>query len=409
MSSRSVEPDTRCEEKSIFSQEACAKNPKSMKIVIKIGSSSISSADGRHMNMSVITGLVEVVKKLMTDGHKVVLVTSGAVSVGCSRMNLAERPKDLTTKKAIAAVGQSRLMRVYDDFFSMVEQPIAQVLLSRENLSKSHHYRNALNTFSELLRLNIVPIVNENDTVAVEELRVGDNDTLSALVASLIEADYLFLLTDVDALYTDNPNTNPDAKPIHVVRRIEDLQVNLSNGESSWGTGGMGTKIVAAKVATAAGVRTVITRSSDPNNVLRILSGEKMGTHFLPHEKPIKGRRKWIAHGLQPSGSIFLNGTGLQSVLENQSLHLEAVAGVTKVENSFPEKSNVSIRDEDTGKEIARGLVNFSSEQLNLLITEDSCNYSEVLGCSCDEKLIHQDNLVLLESTESLRKKSARR
>jgi len=354
------------------------------------------------MNLTVITGLVEVIKNLMNQGHHVILVTSGAVSVGCSRMNLAERPKDLITKQAIAAVGQSRLMRVYDDFFSMVEQPIAQVLLSRENLGKSHHYQNALNTFNELLRLNIVPIVNENDTVAVEELRVGDNDTLSALVASLVEADWLFLLTDVDALYTANPSTNPDARPIHVVERIDDLKVNVGEAGSSWGTGGMSTKIVAAKIATAAGVRTVITRSANPQNISKILQGETIGTQFVPLHHPIRGKKKWIAHGLQPSGSLVLDGGALAAVLDKKSLF---AAGITRVEGSFPSQSNVSIKDQ-TGKEVARGLTNYSSDQISLIRGKPSRDYAEILGYCGEEEVIHRDNLVLLELVEGARKQA---
>ena len=178
----------------------------------------------------------------------VVLVTSGAVGFGAHRVNMVEKPKNLATLQALAAVGQMRLMRMYDDLFSHFHQPCAQVLLTYENLDTRSQYMNAKNTLKELLNLGIVPIVNENDTVAVQELRYGDNDTLSALVAGIVDASYLFLLTDVDGLYTSNPRDNPDAKPIHVVESIRDLKAEIGGSGSSFGTGGMSTKITAAKV-----------------------------------------------------------------------------------------------------------------------------------------------------------------
>jgi glutamate 5-kinase len=259
--------------------------------VLKVGSASLSADDCKLLHLSNICNLVETICQLKQRGYQVILVTSGAVAVGCQRMGLTARPKAVVTKQAIAAIGQSRLMRVYDDLFSAMSQPIAQVLLTRENLSKHHHYVNALNTIRELLRLEVVPVINENDTVAIDELRYGDNDTLSARVASLVQAKWLFLLTDVSGLYDCDPRSNPNAKIVHVVKEIDELNVSL--GESgSIGTGGMTTKLVAASIATAAGVHTGIIKSTSLGDIEGMMAGKMVGTHFLPSSSPLKAHKK---------------------------------------------------------------------------------------------------------------------
>ncbi|WP_420805853.1 glutamate 5-kinase [Neosynechococcus sphagnicola] len=215
----------------------------SQTLVVKIGTSSLTQPDTHYLALSTIASLIETLCHLRQQGHRVVLVSSGAVGVGCARLGLTERPRTLAQKQAIAAVGQGRLIRVYDDLFTSLQQPIAQVLLTRGDLVERSRYLNVHRTFQELLHLGIIPIVNENDTVAVEELRFGDNDTLSALVAGLVEADWLFLLTDVDRLYSADPRSCPDAQPIHLVSRMEQLtemQVQAAGRGSQWGTGGYG-------------------------------------------------------------------------------------------------------------------------------------------------------------------------
>lgn len=208
-------------------------------IVVKIGTSSLTQTNGQ-IAIATIASLVETLTELRAQGHRVVLVSSGAVGVGCARLNLTERPRKMALKQAVAAVGQGRLMRIYDDLFSSLQQAIAQVLLTRRELMERTSYVNASNTFKELLNLGVIPIVNENDTVAVEELKFGDNDTLSALVASLVEADWLFLLTDVDRLYSADPRTVSTARPIDLVSQaeFEQLQVEAGASGSQWGTGG---------------------------------------------------------------------------------------------------------------------------------------------------------------------------
>ncbi|KAF2180543.1 glutamate 5-kinase [Zopfia rhizophila CBS 207.26] len=240
-------------------------------IVIKLGTSSIVDENTHEPLLSILSVIVETAVKLRQDGHNVVLVSSGAIGVGLRRMDLVKRPKQLSKKQALAAIGQCRLMSLWDQMFAHLRQPVAQILLTRNDIADRTQYRNAQNTFFELLGMGVIPIVNENDTLAVTEIKFGDNDTLSAITAGMVQADYLFLMTDVDCLYDTNPRTNPDAKAIEIVEDIADLKVDVSTAGSSVGTGGMSTKIVAARLATSAGVTTVITKSSKPGNIAAII------------------------------------------------------------------------------------------------------------------------------------------
>ncbi|KAK7746154.1 Glutamate 5-kinase [Diatrype stigma] len=247
------------------------KGPKPLIVVIKLGTSSIVDEKTHEPVLSNLTLIVETAVKLRKDGHKVIIVSSGAIGVGLRRMDVEKRPKHLSKLQALAAIGQCRLVSLWDSLFAHLRQPIAQILLTRNDIADRSRYINARNTLAELLEMGVIPIVNENDTLAVAEIKFGDNDTLSAITAAMVHADFLFLMTDVDCLYDKNPRTNPDAQPIEVVEDIGALQADVSSAGSSLGTGGMSTKIVAAQLATAAGVTTVITRSSNPGNVLKIV------------------------------------------------------------------------------------------------------------------------------------------
>lgn len=242
-------------------------------IVLKLGTSSIVHEVTHQPLLSLLSALVETVVHLRSEGHKVVLVSSGAIGVGLKRMEMASRPKGLAGKQALAAIGQGRLIALWDNLFSQLGQPIAQVLLTRGDISDRTRYLNAANTFKELLSMGVVPIVNENDTVSVSEIKFGDNDTLSAITASMIHADYLFLLTDVDGLYTSNPRKDPSAKLLEIVESVTSIrsQVSTTTLGSSLGTGGMETKLIAAEIATAAGVTTVVTSSRRPQVICDIL------------------------------------------------------------------------------------------------------------------------------------------
>lgn len=369
----------------------------SQTLVIKIGTSSLTQPQSGQLAIATIARLVEVLSELRREGHDVVLVSSGAVGVGRSRLGLTERPRTMSMKQAVAAVGQGRLMRIYDDFFTTLDQPIAQVLITRSDLVQRSRYVNAYRTFRQLLKLGVIPIVNENDTLAVEELKFGDNDTLSAMVASLIEADWLFLLTDVDRLYSADPRSNPDAEPIVQVDdidQLESMQLEVGDRGSTWGTGGMVTKIAAAKIATRAGVRTVIMEGRSPINIQKILQGESIGTRFEPEPQPFNARKRWIAHGLVPAGRLYLDAGAVNAILKGGKSLL--AAGITELEGEFQTQDAVQLCNL-AGREIARGIVNYSSHELQQIRGHHSDDIFHILGYVGAETIVHRDNLVLSE------------
>jgi len=283
-------------------------------IVIKLGTSSIVNEETHEPLLPILSAVVQTAVKLQQDGHRVVLVSSGAVGVGLRRMDLDTRPQALSRVQALAAIGQCRLMTLWDQLFSHMRQPVAQILLTRNDVADRTHYLNAQNTFFQLLDMGVIPIVNENDTVAVTEIKFGDNDTLSAITAGMVHADYLFLMTDVDCLYDKNPRSNPDAKPIKVVHDIDKLQADVSSKGANIGTGGMLTKIVAARHATAVGITTIITRSSNPESVRDILgnldnelSQCPLHTKFLPAPSPIGDRHFWLLHSFISPGDLYID------------------------------------------------------------------------------------------------------
>lgn len=370
----------------------------SQTLVIKIGTSSLTQPDSGHLALSTIAMLVEILSHLRRQGHRVILVSSGAVGIGCARLGLTERPRTIAMKQAVAAVGQGRLMRVYDDFFTLLQQPIAQVLLTRSDLVQRSRYVNAYRTFRQLLQLDVIPIVNENDTLAVDELKFGDNDTLSAMVASLVEADWLFLLTDVDRLYSADPRHNPDAQPISLVEtmtQLAELQVEVGDRGSNWGTGGMVTKIAAAQIATTAGVRTVIMEGRSPQNIEKILQGEPLGTQFAPQPQPVNARKRWIAHGLVPAGKLYLDRGAVNAICQGGKSLL--AAGISEIEGDFQPQDAVQICDQ-TGQERARGIVNYSSAELQKILGCHSDRIPQILGYASAETVVHRDNLVLSQS-----------
>ncbi|TYJ53295.1 glutamate 5-kinase [Cryptococcus floricola] len=345
-------------------------------IVIKLGTSSIVSPTYPFVpHIQLLSNIVETVVKLRDQGHRVVLVSSGAIGVGLRRMNLKERGKELHKKQALAAIGQGRLIALWDNLFSQLEQPIAQILLTRMDISDRTRYINAQNTFSELLNMGVVPIVNENDTVSVSEIKFGDNDTLSAISSAICHADYLFLLTDVECLYTDNPRNNPDAKPVRVVRDIQAVkqQVSTKTLGSSLGTGGMETKIIAAELATAAGTTTVVMDSSNVRDIFQVIANGPspcreseegstpelnegpLCTRFLRKEAALKDRKWWIAHGLHAAGSVIIDPGAFRAIQRKESGGRLLPAGVVRVDGVFAGHQAVRLivrrrKGEDDGK-----------------------------------------------------------
>ncbi len=377
---------------SAIAQTPLAQTPLAQTLVIKIGTSSLTRPDTGYLALATIARLVETLCQLKTRGHQVILVSSGAVGVGCARLGITQRPKTIALKQAVAAVGQGRLMRVYDDFFSELTQPIAQVLLTRSDLAQRSRYVNSYRTFRQLMQLGVIPIVNENDTVAVDELKFGDNDTLSALVASLVSADYLFLLTDVDQLYSADPRQDPNAQPISRVSNINQIEASIGAAGSSWGTGGMTTKIEAARIATAAGTHTVILNGQTPENILKVVQGEAIGTLFEAQTKQPTARKRWIAGNLIPAGRLYLDAGAISAIRTAGKSLLPA--GITEVEGEFSQQDAVLLCDA-SGQEIARGLVNYSDEDLRKICGHRSADIARLLGYTGAETVIHRDNLVL--------------
>jgi len=331
-------------------------------------------------------------------GCKVIVVTSGAVGAGCQVLG-AEKPKDLAGKQAMAAVGMVRLMRMYDDFFTSVSQPIAQVLVSLDNLMDRTQYLNAQRTFHSLLSKNIIPIVNENDTVAMQDMKFGDNDTLSAHIASLADADYLFLLTDVDGLYTGNPNSDPNATIIPLVENIDDLDVDTSAGAgSNFGTGGMATKIAAARLATASGCHTVVMHSNRIEELTSVVvEGAAFGTLFLAVSQPLIGRKRWILLQKPAAGRIIVNGKAEVALNNDKSLvgtHITSVEGEFESDESVP---LFTIDEENDGelKEFGRAIVNYSSAECAKLIGAHADDFFDIVGYSGAESVAHKNNICL--------------
>ncbi|GMK53457.1 hypothetical protein CspeluHIS016_0100430 [Cutaneotrichosporon spelunceum] len=341
-------------------------NPKSkapcMTIVIKLGTSSIVAAKPPYPpRLQLLSSVVETVVKLRHQGHRVVLVSSGAIGVGLRHMGLKDRGKGLHRKQALAAIGQGQLIALWDNLFAQLDQPIAQILLTRTDISDRTRYLNAQNTFSELLNMGVVPIVNENDTVSVSEIKFGDNDTLSAISSNIVHADYLFLLTDVDCMFTDNPRVNPDAKAVRVVKDITEVRKEVSTATlgTSLGTGGMSTKIIAAELATAAGVTTVIMNSTKVEDIFGIIAGGPgpnrnagstdhletgpLCTRFLRHAKALKDRKWWIAHGLHSAGTVVIDEGAYRAVGRRESGGRLLPAGVVRVEGPFASHQAVRI------------------------------------------------------------------
>ena len=366
-------------------------------IVVKIGTSSLTRQETGKLALSTIAYLVETLTNLSQQGYRVILVSSGAVGVGCGRLNLTERPNKLNIKQAIAAVGQGRLIRVYDDLFNNLGQAIAQILLTRRDLIDRSCYVNINNTFQALLDLGVIPIVNENDTVAIDELKFGDNDALSALVASLVQADWLFLLTDVDKLYSADPRLVPSATPIDLVNSEDfaKLEVDVSNSGSGWGTGGMITKLTAARIATSAGITTVITNGRQPGNILKILAGEAIGTKFEPQPKTENARKRWIAHGLVSMGKLYLDDGAVKALCQKGKSLL--AAGITRIEGQFNTSEAVNLVNQQ-GQKIGKGIVNYNCDELEKIRGQKSVDICSILGYNGAETVIHRNNLVIFDS-----------
>ena len=364
------------------------------RIVVKVGSSTITHANGK-CDFARIDRLARELADWQNKGKEMILVSSGAVAVGVDRLGLAEKPKTIPGKQAAAAVGQGILMHTYEKIFAEYGQLVAQVLLTRMETIDRHRYTNARNTFMELLRQRVIPIVNENDVVALDELKIGDNDNMSALVASIVDADLVIILSDVDGLYTANPQTHPDAKLVCRVDEITpEIEASAGGAGSSVGTGGMFTKIQAAKNATTSGINLVIASGSQKDAISRILEGEEVGTLFVSRENRLQFRKRWLAFGARIMGRITVD-EGCEKAIKKIGGCSILPVGIVDVDGDFEAGNTVSVVTK-SGREIARGLCHYSSEELKKITGCQSEEIEERLGHKAFDEVIHRDDLVIL-------------
>jgi glutamate 5-kinase len=361
------------------------------RLVVKVGSGLVSSSSGADAER--IATLAEEIASVRP-GREVALVTSGAIATGMARLGLAERPRSIPEKQAAAAVGQAALMWQYERAFEVHRLPVGQVLLTAQDIADRTRYLNARNTLMTLLRLGVVPIVNENDTVAVDEIKVGDNDTLSALVASLVDADLLVLLTDVDGLYTDDPRLNAAARKLDTVEAVtDDIARLVWDRAGRVSVGGMATKLAAAQKAAAAGIPMIIARGGEPGVLRRLLAGELLGTYFAAKADPLTARKRWIAFAVPPQGRLTVDDGALRALTRQGRSLLPS--GVVEVEGDFVAGEVVAVVGAGDGKEVGRGLVNFDAAELRKILGANTRDIETRLGYKSADEVIHRDNLVI--------------
>lgn len=364
------------------------------RVVIKIGSSVITSRE-QGLNLARIDDLAKEVCQFQKQGRQVVLVSSGAVASGLEPLGLTQRPQDIALKQAAAAVGQSRLMWSYEKAFRPFGLTVAQVLLTHEDLSQRRRFLNARNTLLTLMGRGVIPIINENDTVAVEEIQFGDNDMLAGLVAHLIDAQLLIILSDVEGLYTQDPKESSHAELLRVVEEVTPEIEGLAGGTTTAeGTGGMASKVRAAKQAATYGVATIVVNGKIQGVLTRLSSGDELGTLFLPHPSRLKSRKHWIAYSRRCRGKLYLDSGAVSALLQKGKSLLPS--GIVKVDGEFEGGDAVICLDEK-GAEVARGLVNYSSREIERIKGVRTTEIEKRLGYKFSDEVIHRDNLVVLK------------
>ena len=363
------------------------------RIVVKVGTSTLTNENG-HLDIEKIRKIVLELSNLQDKGYDVILVSSGAVGAGMGLLNINEKPKTLAEKQMLSAVGQVSLMQIYQTLFKEHNKIVGQLLLTKEEFSNRKRYLNMRNVCNAFLKRKIIPIINENDAIVSNALKikVGDNDTMSALVSGLIDADLLIILSDIDGLYNKNPRKYEDANLIHIVGDINEDIKNMAGAEGSkFGTGGMVTKIIAAEMVTKIGTSLVIASGDEPKNITRIVEKENIGTLFVKKNKKISLKKYWLAYGPSKEGALTIDN-GAKSALKNGKSLLSV--GIKSVEGTFDKGAIVEIEDLK-GKVIATGISNYSSEEINLIKGEQSENIEEILGYKYDDAIIHIDNVAM--------------
>ncbi|UTF59985.1 glutamate 5-kinase [Gilvimarinus sp. DA14] len=359
--------------------------------VVKIGSALLTN-DGKGLDYAGISHWVAQMAELRQRGIELVLVSSGAVAAGMTRLGWRERPTEIHRLQAAAAVGQMGLIQTYEAEFARFELHTAQVLLDHDDLSSRERYLNARSTLTTLLELGVVPVVNENDTVVTDEIRFGDNDTLGALVANLVDADLLVILTDQNGMYNADPRSNPEAKLISEVAAADKTLDAMAGDGGSLGRGGMITKVRAARVAARSGADTVIVGGRQDSVLTRLANGDNLGTYLWADQQPQAARKRWIAGHLQTRGTLVLDDGAVKVLLEKGKSLLPV--GVKAVKGDFTRGELVVCMDSN-GREVARGLVNYHASEAAKIIGQPSAHIHKLLGYQGDEELIHRDNLVV--------------
>jgi glutamate 5-kinase len=364
---------------------------KAKRVVLKLGSAVLTADD--DLNLPLIQRLVEEISRLRSADREFILVSSGAIAAGCRKLGLASRPAGIPQAQAVAAAGQSILMRAYEEAFAEFGLKVAQILLTHDDLESRRRFLNARNTLFALLQWQVVPIINENDTVATDELKFGDNDNLAALICNLAGADFLILLTDADGLYEQDPREHPGARLLTLIPTI-DAQVEKAAGKSPGilGRGGMVTKLSAAKKAGAAGLPTLIANGLTPGILGKIFAGEEVGTLFLPQEQKLTSRQYWLAYNVTPKGAILVDHGAREALVRHHKSLLPA--GILEVFGGFRKGDAVHLLESD-GKPFAVGLTNYSAREIGRIKGRQSQEIAQTLGQKGYEEVIHRDNLVV--------------
>jgi glutamate 5-kinase len=363
---------------------------KAKRIVLKLGSAVLTLPEG--LNQPLIQRLVQEIGALSQGEREFIIVSSGAVAAGCRKLGLASRPAGIPQQQAVAAAGQSALMQAYEEAFAQVDLHVAQILLTHDDLEARSRFLNARNTLFTLLQWRVTPIINENDTVATDELKFGDNDNLAALICNLAGADLLILLTNIDGVFDRDPRTHPDARLAPLVETIDARLEKGAGGAGSLGRGGMKSKLQAARKAALAGVPTLIANGLTPGILGRIFAGEEVGTLVLPQAQKLKSRQYWLAYNVTPQGARWVD----QGAWEALARHGKSLlpAGIVEVFGAFGKGAPVQLVDPD-GRPFAMGLTNYSAREVNRIKGRRTQEIAQVLGHKGYDEVVHRDNLVI--------------
>lgn len=377
------------------------RNPKTpieriSRAVVKVGSNVLTAQSG--LNLDAIASITHQICQLLERGIEIILVSSGAMASGMKKMGLAKRPEAIPKRQAIAAVGQAGLIQEWEAAFARFDRKVAQILLTSDDLTSRKRYLNARNTLNTLLAWQVVPIINENDTIMIEEIKLGDNDNLAAMIALLLDADIFINLTDIDGLYDKDPRIHPDARLIPEVTTFgRDIEKYAGEIPGALGTGGMLSKIKAARKVTMSGIPMVIAKGHRPDVLLRIVDGEATGTFFAARRQKLNRRKCWIGYTLQTKGTLTVDTGAARALLANGKSLLPS--GIVKVTGQFPVGAAVAILDQ-ASQPIGSGLVNYSANEIRIIMGLKSHEIKARLGQKTYDEVIHRDNLVITVATE---------